>query len=69
MFKRIIITAEDVRALEACSLSTAYERIKQAKAVLSKKRWQKLTIAEFCDYYDYDIEVVTFAINGGKKAS
>lgn len=69
MLKRIIIQAQEVQELEGCSLSTAYERIKMAKAALSKKRYHKLTIADFCNYYDYDLDEITGLIHGPKKAS
>ncbi|KQC33025.1 hypothetical protein AAU57_06590 [Nonlabens sp. YIK11] len=69
MIPRIVIRAEEVQALEGCSASTAYERIRLAKAALDKKPYQKLTIAEFCNYYGYDLELVTDCLTNLQKAS
>jgi hypothetical protein len=69
MLKRIIIYAEEIKELEGCSISTAYERIRLAKAALGKKKHHKLTIADFCSYYDYDLDVVMGSIYNSKKAS
>jgi len=59
MLRRIIILAQEVKMLEGCSVSTAYERIKLARIALAKKPHQKLTILEFCEYYGYDWNLVS----------
>jgi len=42
--------AFDIQILFDCSLTTAYRKINLIRASLAKKRWQGITVREFCEF-------------------
>lgn len=49
--RRMIIFAQDIMTIHACSASSASRKIKEVKDHLNKADHQEVTIKEYCDYF------------------
>ncbi len=49
--RRMIIFAQDIMIIHACSASSASRKIKEVKDHLNKADHQEVTIKEYCDYF------------------
>ncbi len=55
---RLVIYPRDIKRITGRSESTARNEINYLKVVLEKEKHQKITIEEYCDYYDLKFEDV-----------
>lgn len=62
--KRISIDASDVAILINRDISTAQKLIRTIKDSLNKKRHQRVTIREFCEYEGFSYDEVFELVNG-----
>ena len=60
--KGIFITPKDIQLLTGFVNSTAKREHKTIRDVLGKKR-RRLTVSEYCDYYEIDFQEVVAYIN------
>ena len=61
--KRIVIYPSDIILLTDKSESYARKEIQNLKKVLNKEPHQKVTIREYCIYYDFSEEQVLAALS------
>jgi hypothetical protein len=55
---RLVIYPRDIIRITGRSESTARNEINYLKVVLEKEKHQKITIEEYCDYFDLKFEDV-----------
>ena len=55
---RLVIYTHDIMKITGKSESYARNEIKSIKALLKKEKHQKVTIAEYCDYYGFKKNIV-----------
>jgi hypothetical protein len=55
---RLVIYPRDIIRITGRSESTARNEINYLKVVLEKEKHQKVTIEEYCDYFDLKLEDV-----------
>lgn len=63
---RLVIYPVDIMKITGKSESNARKVIKSIKTLLKKEKHQKVTIAEYCDYYGFNknnVEDILFKYN------
>ena len=65
--KRICIYPSDIIEILGKSLTTSQTLVRTIKDSLGKKKFQPLTIKEFCDYMDLPFEEVFNLVNNIKS--
>ena len=62
MTKQIfLIRTSDIVKLEKCSAATASRKLQQVRFCLNRKKGKPVTLKEYCQYYDFNIQdVITF---------
>ena len=65
---RIDIKSDEIASLLGVEVDTARTYMRTMKAVYNKKKHQKITIAEFCGYYDLPYKDVFCQINRFKNS-
>jgi hypothetical protein len=61
--KGIYIDLKDIMTIRGCSESRASDIIQILRALLGKKKHQKITVSEYCEYEGISVELFMKAIN------
>ena len=62
MFRKIVIYPSDIMLLTEKSESYARKEIQKLRIALKKEKHQKVSIKEYCQYYDFDYNDVLSAL-------
>lgn len=62
MIKKIVIYPSDIMLITEKSESYARKEIQKLRIALKKEKHQKVTIKEYCLYYDFDYNDVLSAL-------
>ena len=59
----ILITPKEIQALTGSSLNAAQKEHKAVRDALGKKKSKRLTVKEYCDYFELDWDEVVSYLN------
>ncbi len=59
----VLITPKDIQLITGCTLNSAQKEHKAVRDALGKKSTKRLTVVEYCKYYEFNLEEIVAYIN------